>query len=99
MAVENEKRQNFRKNPSDDIKTTLINKYKTMFVDKLTQQDLRELKSYLQDQFDEKRTLNAEYKLKFESKLRQYFHEEVMKREIVSIETLVSLLNPEDVNG
>ena len=70
-----------------------------MFVDKLTQQDLRELQFYLKNQFDEKRRINAEYKLKFESKLRQYFHEEVLRREIVSIETLVSLLRPEDVKN
>jgi hypothetical protein len=37
--------------------------------------------------------------LKFESRLRQYFHEEVMRREIVSIETLLSLLKPEDVKN
>jgi hypothetical protein len=76
-----------------------MNKYKETIVDKLTQQELRELQFYLKNQFNEKRQLNAEYKLKFESKLRQYFHEEVMRREIVSIETLVSLLKPEDVKN
>lgn len=99
MPGKNEKRYNFNKNQSDDIKTTLINKYKEMFVDKLTQQDLRELQFYLKNQFDENRQLNAEYKLKFESRLRQYFHEEVMKREIISIETLIGLLKPEDVKN
>jgi len=74
-----------------------MNKYKEIIVDKLTQQDLRELQFYLTNQFDEKRQINAEYKLKFESKLRQYFHEEVLWREIVSIETLLGLLKPEDV--
>ena len=76
-----------------------MNKYMAMFVDKLTQQDLRELQFYLKNQFDEKRQINAEYKLKFESKLRQYFHEEVLRREIVSIETLLGLLKPEDVRN
>ncbi len=84
-------------NPSDDIKKTLINKYRAMFVDKLTEQDLRELQFYLKKQFDDNRQLNAEYKLKFEALLRQYFHEEIMRREIVSIETLLSLLTPEDL--
>ena len=97
MSGKNEKRYNFTRNPSDDIKTTLINKYKEMFVDKLTQKDLRELQFYLKNQFDENRQLNTEYKLKFESRLRQYFHEEVLRREIISIETLVDLLRPEDV--
>jgi len=97
MRGKNEKGQRFDTNPSDDLKTTLMNKYKEIFVDKLTQQDLRELQFYLKNQFDENRQLNAEYKLKFESRLRQYFHEEVMRREIISIETLLGLLTPEDV--
>ena len=95
----NKKRYNFKKNLSDDIKTTLMNKYKEMFVDKLTQQDLRELQFYLKNQFNENRQLNTEYKLKFESRLRQYFHEEVLKREIISIETLLGLLRLEDVKS
>jgi len=95
----NKKKYNFKKNLSDDIKTTLMNKYKEMFVDKLTQQDLRELQFYLKNQFNENRQLNTEFKLKFESHLRQYFHEEVLKREIISIETLLGLLRPEDVKS
>jgi hypothetical protein len=35
--------------------------------------------------------------MKFEVKLRQYFHEEVLRREIVSIETLLSLMQPQDL--
>jgi hypothetical protein len=99
MPEEKEERHTLNKSNSDDIKTTLMNKYMEMFVDKLTQQDLRELQFYLKNQFDEKRQINAEYKLKFESKLRQYFHEEVLMREIVSIETLLGLLKPEDVKN
>jgi Fe-S cluster assembly scaffold protein SufB len=99
MPVKNEKKDNSNKSPSDDIKLTLMNKYKEILVDKLTRQDLRDLQFYLKNQFNEKRQLNAEYKLKFESRLRQYFHEEVLRREIVSIETLVSLLKPEDVRN
>jgi len=97
MPGKNKKRNNFNRNPSDDIKTTLMNKYKEMFVDKLTKQDLKELQFYLKNQFDENRQLNAKYKLKFESLLRQYFHEEVMRREIISIETLLGLLTTDDV--
>ena len=87
----------FHENSPDEIKKMLMNKYRDMFVDKLTQQDLRELQFYLRNQFDEKRRINAENKLKFESLLRRYFHEEIMRREIVSIETLLSLLKPEDI--
>jgi hypothetical protein len=97
MPGKNKKRNDYKRNPSDDIKPMLMNKYKEMFVDKLTKQDLKELQFYLKNQFDENRRLNAEYKLKFESRLRQYFHEEVMRREIISIETLLGLLTPEDV--
>jgi hypothetical protein len=84
-------------NRAGDIKRTLVKKYKAPLIDKLTEQDLRELQFYLKNQFDEKRRINPEYKLKFESKLRQYFHEEILTREIVSIETLVGLLSSEDL--
>lgn len=87
----------FHENSPDEIKKMLMTKYRDMFVDKLTQQDLRDLQLYLRSQFDEKRRINAENKLKFESLLRRYFHEEIMRREIVSIETLLSLLKPEDI--
>jgi hypothetical protein len=97
MPERDEKNLILKVNPPDDIKQTLMNKYRAMFVDKLTEQDLRELQFYLKKQFDEKRRLNVEYKLKFESLLRQYFHEEILRREIVSIETLLSLLMPEDL--
>ena len=86
-------------NSPDDIKNILMNKYRAMFVDRLTRQDLQDLQYLSKSQFDEKRRLNTENKLKFESRLRQYFHEEVMRREIVSIETLLSLLKPEDVKN
>lgn len=87
----------FHENSPDEIKKMLMTKYRDMFVDKLTQQDLQDLQLYLRSQFDEKRRINAENKLKFESLLRRYFHEEIMRREIVSIETLLSLLKPEDI--
>lgn len=87
----------FHENSPDEIKKMLMTKYRDMFVDKLTQQDLRDLQLYLRSQFDEKRRINAKNKLKFESLLRRYFHEEIMRREIVSIETLLSLLKPEDI--
>ncbi|MFA5347318.1 MAG: hypothetical protein WC294_04220 [Methanoregula sp.] len=99
MRVKNGNKDNSNKSPSDDIKLTLMNKYKEILVDKLTRRDLEELQFYLKYQFDEKRQINAEYKLKFESRLRQYFHEEVLSREIVSIETLLGLLKPEDVKN
>jgi hypothetical protein len=97
MPEREEKKLIFNGDPPDDIKKTLMKKYRAMFIDKLTEQDLQELQFYLRKQFDENRQLNAAYKLKFESRLRQYFHEEILRREIVSIETLLGLLNPEDL--
>jgi hypothetical protein len=40
---------------------------------------------------------NPEYRQKSEEKLRQYFHEEVLKREIASIETLLGLMSDQDL--
>lgn len=97
MPGEDQNQNSYHENSPDEIKKMLMNKYREMFVDKLTQQDLRELQFYLKNQFDEKRRILPENKLKFESLLRRYFHEEIMRREIVSIETLLSLLKPEDV--
>jgi hypothetical protein len=85
------------KTGEDDIKKSLMNKYGEMFVDKLTSEDLDEFQFFLKKQYDKESGWNNEYKLKFESKLRQYFHEEVMKREIASIETLLGLLDRRDL--
>lgn len=91
------KKRNRKKTESDDVKISLMKKYREMFVDKLTRQDLEELQSYLRQQYDSERGWNSEYRLKFEFKLRQYFHEEILTREIASIETLLGLLRPQDL--
>lgn len=92
------KKRNRKKTASDEVKTSLMNKYREMFIDKLTPHDLEELQFYLARQYDKERGWNREYRLKFEFKLRQYFHEEILKREIASIETLLGLLQPQDLN-
>ena len=84
---------------SGDVKTTLVTKYREIFIDKIKQQDLDELKFYLTNQYDPDLGWNRGYKLKFESKLRQYFQEDILRREIVSIEALISLLDPEDLTS
>jgi hypothetical protein len=86
-----------KKRIPDDVRSALIRKYQAVLIDKLTPQDLQELQGYLKNQFDEHRNLNREYKTMFESKLRQYVHEEVLAREIASIEALLSQLKPEDL--
>ena len=81
----------------DEVKQQLMNKYRKIFVEKLTEKDLLELQDSLQHQFTETRGIKREYKERFEAKLREYFHEEILQREIVSIEVLVNLLQPGDL--
>jgi DNA-binding MurR/RpiR family transcriptional regulator len=93
------KKQTPEKSEEDDIKTSLMNKYGEIFIDKLTTKDLDEFQFFLRKQYDKESGWNNQYKLKFESKLRQYFHEEVMRREIASIETLLGLLDRRDLKN
>jgi hypothetical protein len=84
---------------SDTLKSALIAKYKTSFVEKLSRKDLEELQVLLRNKFGEERTINPEYLTKFMFRLRDYFHEETLTREMASIEALVESLNPEDLPG
>jgi len=86
-----------KESSSDEMKMSLMNKYRETFIDKLTLRDLEELQFYLTKQYDKTSGWNSEYRLKFEFKLKQYFHEEILRREIASIETLLSLLQPQDL--
>ena len=81
----------------ESMKEALLNRYWTQFVSKLTPQDLEDLQFYLQHEIDENRQIHEEYRQKFREKLREYFHDQVLDREIVSIETLVKDLTPEDL--
>jgi CRISPR/Cas system endoribonuclease Cas6 (RAMP superfamily) len=81
----------------EELKKSLINKYKEMFIEKLTRKDLDEFQFYLKKQYDNEHGWNREYRMKFELKLRQYFHEEVLRREIASIETLLTIMQPQDL--
>jgi hypothetical protein len=74
-----------------------MNRYGESFIAKLTPQDLDELQFYRKNQYDKEDGWNSEYRLKFESKLRQYFHEEILTREIASIETLLGLIDLRDL--
>jgi len=86
-----------KKTADEEIKTSLMDKYRETFVDKLTRQDLEELQLYRRKQYDKERGWNDEYRQKFELKLRTYFHEDVLRREIASIETLLMLMQPGDL--
>lgn len=91
------KQKNPKKKPEETIKTSLMNRYGESFIAKLTPQDLDELQFYRKKQYDKEGGWNSEYRLKFESKLRQDFHEEILTREIASIETLLGLINHRDL--
>ncbi|MDD1665320.1 MAG: hypothetical protein LUQ32_08175 [Methanomicrobiales archaeon] len=81
----------------DEMERSLRARYKTTLVDKLTREDLEDLKFSLENQFDEHHNLNLAYKRKFEWTLRKYLHEEVLTREITGIEVLIRSLKPEDL--
>lgn len=78
-------------------KEALLNRYQAMFVDKLTTADLKELRFYVQNMVDRDNRINPECRQKLEFRLRQYFHEEVLKREMAGIEALIRVLEPEDL--
>ena len=91
------KKRTGKKTADEEIKTALMDKYRETFVEKLTLQDLEEIQLYRRKQYDKERGWNSEYKQKFELKLRKYFHEEVLRREIASIETLLGLIQRQDL--
>jgi len=74
-----------------------MNRYGESFIAKLTPQDLDELQFYRKKQYDKEDGWNSGYRLKSKSKLRQYFHEEILTREIASIETLLGLIDHQDL--
>jgi hypothetical protein len=75
----------------------LKERYRTVLVEKLTPADLEELQGYLRNEFDEKGNLKREYRDRFEWKLRQFLHEEILTREIVGLEALIRDLRPGDL--
>jgi hypothetical protein len=85
--------------PSDEMKQSLMNRYRETLIRNLTRQDLAELQTYLKGQYDPGKGWNHKNRLKFESKLRQYFHEEIIRREISSIEAVLKLLTLEDLKN
>jgi hypothetical protein len=81
----------------DALKSSLMAKYRTSLVEKLSPRDLEELQFFLKNKFDADRTINPDYLIRFMFKLREYFHEETLTREMASIEALVERLQPEDL--
>jgi hypothetical protein len=81
----------------DDLKWYLMNKYYALFVDKLTREDLEELRYCLRHQYDPKRGWDRDHLRRFVLKMKEYMEEEILKREIAGIVSLLTLMNPEDL--
>ena len=81
----------------EDLKWYLMNKYRALFTDKLTRDDLEELQHCLRHRYDPRRGWNREYLQRFVLKMKEYMQEETLKREIAGIESLLTLMKPEDL--
>ena len=81
----------------EDLKWYLLNKYQDQFTGRLTREDLEELQYCLRKMYDPKRGWNREYLLRFVLKMGEYIQEEILKREIAGIESLLTLMKPEDL--
>jgi|WetSurMetagenome_2_1015567.scaffolds.fasta_scaffold00010_27 hypothetical protein len=81
----------------NELKTILMNKYRELILDKMTNEDLEELKNYLTQEYDSKYGWHKESRKRFEQKLLMFMHEEIMRREIAGIETLLPLLTQKDL--
>ncbi len=81
----------------DDLKWYLMNKYRRLFTEKITPDDLEELQYYLRRQYDPKSGWNREYNKRFVLKLGEYMTVEILRREIAGIESLLTLMKPEDL--
>jgi hypothetical protein len=81
----------------EDLKWYLMNKYRALFVDELSRQDLEELQYCHRKQYDSEHGWDQEYLQKFVLKLREYMQDDILKREIAGIETLLMFMKPEDL--
>jgi hypothetical protein len=81
----------------EDLKWYLVNKYRSLLINKLTREDLEELQYYHRQQYHRKRGWNDEYVKKFILKLQEYVHDDILKHEIAGIDTLVTLMKPKDL--
>lgn len=83
----------------EEMKRSLIDRYRETLIGRLTPRDLAELQSYIRNQYDPVKGWDAGNRLNLEEKLRHYFHEEIIRREISSIEAVVQWLTPEDLTA
>jgi hypothetical protein len=81
----------------DDLKWYLVNKYRALFINKLTREDLEELWYCLKHQYDPQHGWDRVYLRRFILKMNGYMEEEILKREIAGIVSLLTLMKPEDL--
>lgn len=81
----------------DDLKWYLMNKYRRLFIEKITREDLEQLQYYLRREYDPKNGWNREFNKRFVLKLGEYMAEGILKSEIAGIESLLTLMKPEDL--
>lgn len=81
----------------EDLKWYLLNKYRVLFTDRITPDDLEELQYCLRRQYDPKNGWNREYAQRFVLKMREYLQEELLRSEIAGIASLLALMKPEDL--
>jgi hypothetical protein len=85
------------KGDQNEMKTVLMKKYRDLLLEKMTEEDPDELRYYLTRQYDKEHGWNDECRKRFEQILRTFMHEEILRREIAGIETLLQLLSYEDI--
>ena len=83
----------------EEMKRSLIDRYRETLIGRLTPRDLAELQSDIRNQDDPVKGGDAGHRVKREEKLRHYLHEEIIRREISSIEAVVQWLTPEDLSA
>jgi hypothetical protein len=82
----------------EDLKWYLLNKYRALFIDKITGSDLEELQYCLKMQHEAEPARQREYRKRFVLKMRGYMPEEVLKNEVAGLESLLTLMRPEDLS-
>ncbi|OPX61768.1 MULTISPECIES: hypothetical protein [unclassified Methanoregula] len=81
----------------DDLRWYLIHKYRTILIDRLTAEDLGELRVCLKRWSGTKNGQDSEFPHRFVMKLREYLPEEILRYEIAGIESLFMLMRAQDL--
>ncbi len=83
----------------EDLKNSLMERYRDLLINRLTRGNLERLQLYLAHQYDARHGWNHEYRRRLVLKLQGYMTEEILTREIAGIETLLRLMTPDDLEN